>query len=294
MSRVTRTLLKIDHVQEVASVTSDEWATTAGSGDPFESDKDREAREERELRDRQLGTVIKLLESREQSKAVGYLLGCDKMEFVYNDYWNNTAHFDIALHVAIDQFDNFSDNDVHREIVDAYDIVLRPRNEEAAGVVLQPTLVDANWRETRARTQASKFTNQAALKPPAEHHPIVDGMHFRDNAEKRLYDALIFAQREKYSATDTLGIVPNCAVRVLDFTWEPDFIITFRGRVGVIEVDGRSHEVARKWASDKSRDELLQNAGMMVVQRIDVKDAEKWDEALAFVKSFLDKLTRIR
>lgn len=266
------------------------WDTT-GVGDPWESKEDKAAREQTELRDRQLGTVIRLLDSRDQSAAVGYLLGCEKIELVYNDHWNNSGQFDIALYVQIDQFDNFSDEAVHGEIVNAYDVVLRPFHEGAGGVVLQPTLVEPNWREARARSQEPKVTNQAVLAPLPPQHPQEDRLHFRDKAELFLYREFKAIQL-KLPKHDTIGIAPNCAIRVNGYTWEPDFIITYRGRAGVVEVDGRSHQ--HRWAADESRDSMLENAGMMIVRRIQVEHAELESEAKEFVRAFMGQLSRPR
>ena len=47
--------------------------------------------------------------------------------------------------------------------------------------------------------------------------------------------------------------MPNPSVRVPGHTWEPDFLVAYNKRVGVIEVDGSTHH--NRWAADKTKDE---------------------------------------
>ncbi len=53
-------------------------------------------------------------------------------------------------------------------------------------------------------------------------------------------------------------------------TWEPDFLVIYKGRAGIIEVDGRTH--VKKWLSDGSRDCLFEDAGVAYVDHIDAAD----------------------
>jgi hypothetical protein len=119
--------------------------------------------------------------------------------------------------------------------------------------------------------------------------PVRDSMRFRDKAEVVLYEALKEKQHS-LPVTDTISIIPNASVRVLGHTWEPDFIVVYRGRTGVIEVDGGSHR--KKYASDKSRDQILEDCGISWVERIDVADAENPAECKTFVDRFLKRLVR--
>lgn len=55
-----------------------------------------------------------------------------------------------------------------------------------------------------------------------------------------MYEALKRAQESRPPA-DTITIVPLPSARVPGHTWEPDFLVAYRGRVGAIEVDGPHH-----------------------------------------------------
>lgn len=244
------------------------------------------------IRDAQLGTAVKLLESRDKSKAVGYLLGADSIRLTYDNTDWGIDYFDLIMAVEIERFDDFSDTKVHDDIRDAFKVVMAARDEAVSGILLEPKLVASNWRELRQQMQAPPVTNQATLAALPPKHPVMDGLNFRDHAEVMMYKALKHVQAELLPSSGTIGIIPNCALRVKDYTWEPDFVVTYQGRVGVIEVDGRTH--IRKRAADTSREVLLRKSGVKVVLRIDAADAEKPAEALQLAKDLVDELKVIR
>jgi hypothetical protein len=116
----------------------------------------------------------------------------------------------------------------------------------------------------------------------------LDGFRFRDPTELVVYSELRRVQGELPQFT-SIGIFPNACVRVRGRTVEVDFLVTYQRRCGVIEVDGASHY--RKWASDHSRDRLLEDSGVCYVDRIDAIDTAKSEEVETFVRRFLDRLT---
>jgi very-short-patch-repair endonuclease len=84
------------------------------------------------------------------------------------------------------------------------------------------------------------------------------------------------------------SVVPNTLIALPGHTWEVDFLIGYRGRVGVIEVDGPTHR--RKWASDRSRDRLLEDAGIAYIDRIAVEDTDDEAQVDQFVGRFVRRL----
>jgi very-short-patch-repair endonuclease len=58
--------------------------------------------------------------------------------------------------------------------------------------------------------------------------------------------------------------------------------------VGIIEVDGLSHNLKRE--SDKSRDRLLENAGFAYIDRFDARECEDPDKVRQLVERFLSRL----
>jgi hypothetical protein len=106
-------------------------------------------------------------------------------------------------------------------------------------------------------------------------------------AEAAVYRELKRVQ-ERLPETETLTIVPNCACRVLRHTWEPDFVVAYKGRVGVIEVDGASHQGRRE--ADKSKERIYENGGFAYVDRFDVRECENTSAVPVLVARFLSKL----
>ena len=114
-------------------------------------------------------------------------------------------------------------------------------------------------------------------------------MSFCDIAELTLYNA-VKTKQVALPREVTFTIAPNAAVRVPGRTWEPDFLITYRGRVGIVEVDGTTHK--KKYADDKGRGVILEDSGFILIMRLDVADAANPRQAEAFVDRFLLRLQR--
>jgi hypothetical protein len=128
------------------------------------------------------------------------------------------------------------------------------------------------WRDRAFNQLAERPDNQAALAPLPSSYPSQDRIKFRSDAELRVYRALKRIQEKaaKASSGDSLTIIPLPACRVPGRSWEPDFIVIFRGRALAIEVDGPHHAGQR--AKDIGRDNVLRGAGLGDVRRIDVRD----------------------
>lgn len=239
--------------------------------------------------EQELGTVIKLLWARKQEKAVTALLGANRVFPSHENSDYGTSYYDIYIEVDADRFDEYQQEDLFLHIQSAYDLVWAGTGREVSGVVLKPALVATDWRDNVDNLLRGSVSNQATLAPLPPGGKRQDNLNFRDKAELSIYQALKNKQRTLCSSAN-LAIVPNCAVRVDGHTWEPDFLVIYDSRAGVIEVDGASHR--KKYASDKSRDALLLDAGFKHVDRIDVVDAENPQEAARFVDKFLLRLTR--
>jgi hypothetical protein len=156
-------------------------------------------------------------------------------------------------------------------------------------VVVRRTLPDSEgWRDRVSEGLGFQggTTNQARLRVLAS--PIQqDGLVFRSHAELRTYQMLKRLQNEA-SPEDGMMIVPNAAVRIRDHTWELDFIMGYKGRVGVLDVDGPTHQ--GRWAADRSRDKALEDAGVNYVDRIPVETTDIPAELESSVRRFLRRL----
>ena len=253
------------------------------------SASEAEAQAADEQAERELGTVVKPLYRRGQHKAVSTLLAAQNVHVKHDHSDWGIGHFDVRLEVDVDSFDEHDDREVLDQIRAAYDEVWQVSQREVESVSLHPALVPPTWRRDVEGFLRPPVSNQAAIAPLPERAPHIDGLKFRDNGEVVMYQALK-AKQQSFPHSETLTIAPNPGVRLPGRTIEPDFLVVYQGRTGVIEVDGTSHR--KKWASDKSRDTLLEDSGITYVGRIDVADAEKPAEVEQFIERFLARLMR--
>ncbi|MFD7569931.1 hypothetical protein ACFV6U_05260 [Streptomyces sp. NPDC059810] len=182
-----------------------------------------------------------------------------------------------------------------KRIEKAMDMVLAPSGKDIDEIAVRPEIphLAAGWRDQLRgrRSSGPKPSNHARRVRDLPNHPVEDDLHFTNEWEYRVYQVL----REKQAAlpdNETIGIMPLCRVRVLGSTREPDFLITYKGRAGVIEVDGPHHEGPKRASNDHSRTDLLINAGVEWVARLDVRDTTEKAEVEKFVSNFLARLTR--
>jgi hypothetical protein len=156
-------------------------------------------------------------------------------------------------------------------------------------VRVQPKRVPPGWRQGRIEARLSDVgpNNQAAYRTLPDDHPRKDGLKFYNAGELRIYEALVRAQQRRPEEA-TIGILPGAGLRTSQRTFWPEFVIIHRGRVGVIEVDGPRHR--GRAAADQSRDRQLEDAGVILIERIMVEDLDQSTELDAFVERVLARL----
>lgn len=167
---------------------------------------------------------------------------------------------------------------------------VRIESIEVCPVVPVPSM---DWRKQLRSANGPMPTNQArkVRLEPEDQHPIEDDMHFTNEWEHSLYRVLK-ARQAALPDNETIGIMPLGKMRLLGSTREPDFLITYKGRAGVIEVDGPHHGKPGRASSDHSRDILMIHAGVEWVSRLDVQDVGTKAEVEKFVDNFLARLVR--
>jgi hypothetical protein len=116
----------------------------------------------------------------------------------------------------------------------------------------------------------------------------VDGMRFDRPEEIAVYRALAHLQAELPRGQSVL-ISGNPFVRVPGHTLKTDLLVVHRGRAGVIEIDGASHY--GRLCADRSRDRLLEDAGIAYVDRLSAEEASNRRETEVFVRRFLARLS---
>ena len=87
---------------------------------------------------------------------------------------------------------------------------------------------------------------------------------------------------------ETIGIYAIPRGRVRGQTFEPDFLVTYRNSVGIIEVDGPRHKERR--ANDATREGLYTDAGAKVVYRIPVEAINSIEEIDGHLARFFHRL----
>lgn len=113
-------------------------------------------------------------------------------------------------------------------------------------------------------------------------------MRFRDPGERNVYRAFKRAQH-RLPSTESITILPNASARpFVAHTWEPDFVIAYKGRVGIVEIDGPTHQ--GRAAADKSRDHFFENSGVAYVDRWAVEDSTDDATLDEHVERFLKRL----
>lgn len=185
------------------------------------------------------------------------------------------------------------DEEALKRIEKVMQTVLMPAGKEVDEFAVRPDIrLPTTWRDQLRQPSGPKPSNHARkVRRDLPNHPIEDDLHFTNEWECRVYQVL----KERQAAlpdNETIGIMPLCKMRVLGSTREPDFLITYKGRAGVIEVDGPHHEGRKRASNDHSRTDLLINAGVEWVARLDVRDVKDKAEVEKFVSTFLSRLTR--
>lgn len=137
----------------------------------------------------------------------------------------------------------------------------------------------------------TQFKRQA----PAEVRPLrtlsgsalsKDGLLFDRPEELTMYRALVALQEQMPSRHSLL--IARAVVRVPGRTFKPDLLVVHKARAGVMEVDGSSHY--GRAAADRSRDRLLEDAGVYYVDHLDAESASDSKECELFVERFIERL----
>jgi len=113
--------------------------------------------------------------------------------------------------------------------------------------------VEDDWRQQVRAGLDSGPSNQG--RPFGTSKIIThSGLNYRSRAE--------VAIAEKLETSDDVLFIPNSAAAAGKVQKEPDFLIFYRGKVGILEVDGPTH--SGRMADDSLRDSFFQRQGMFV------------------------------
>ncbi|MER5371830.1 hypothetical protein [Streptomyces sp. NPDC002553] len=154
-------------------------------------------------------------------------------------------------------------------------------------------VVGPGWRELiQSELHGERPTNQARRLQPAPRRWLEDNLAFTNEGEQRVYRLLKQRQESTLPAEETIAIFPLPNGRIAQRTWEPDFLVTYKGRAGVLEIDGPHHNARR--ALDVTREHLMRDSGIAYIDRVPVEALENRVELERVIDRFLRRLAEAR
>ncbi|MEV5175056.1 hypothetical protein AB0L10_29140 [Streptomyces flaveolus] len=154
-------------------------------------------------------------------------------------------------------------------------------------------VVGPGWRELVQREiSGERPTNQARRLQPGPRRWLEDNLAFTNEGEQCVYRALKHRQEKVLPAEATISIFPLPNGRIAQRTLEPDFLVAYKGRVGILEIDGPHHNARR--ALDVTRDHLMHDSGIAYVDRVPVEALENPAELQQVIDRFLRRLGEVR
>jgi hypothetical protein len=153
--------------------------------------------------------------------------------------------------------------------------------------------ITVGWRQQIVEVlQGQRRTNQARVLREQGSRWIEDGLYFTNPGELHVYRKLKYLQEEKFSKEDTFSIFPLARCRIPGHTREPDFLITYKGRTGILEIDGPHHNARR--SHDTSSEHLYRDAGISYIDRVSVEVLNDDNELEAVLRRFFRRLADTR
>ncbi|MFI0217296.1 hypothetical protein [Streptomyces lydicus] len=154
-------------------------------------------------------------------------------------------------------------------------------------------VVGPGWRELVQREiSGERPTNQARQLQAAPRRWVEDSLAFTNEGEQRVYRLLKHRQEKVLPAEETIAIFPLPNGRIARRTWEPDFLVTYKGRAGILEIDGPHHNARR--ALDVTREHLMRDSGIAYIDRVPVEALEDRAELERVLDRFLRRLAESR
>ncbi|GGP55320.1 hypothetical protein [Streptomyces abikoensis] len=255
--------------------------------DPWTTGEEKQ----RAMADSLLGHMAALLFQRGDSAHLNLLL---RVRTAVIEYDGDSQTNDLWL--EIDPGDEAAFTSEARErLTDAFERVSNRLGYGVTWIGFRETLpqVGPDWRQRlQEMMSADRPTNQARRTMPEKPQWVLDRLAFTNAGERRVYQALKYMQEKELPSEETISIFPLPNGRVPGHTWEPDLLVTYRGRAGVLEIDGPNHRARR--AMDTTRDHLLRDAGIAYVDRIPVEAIENPQELSTTLKRFLRRLSEYR
>jgi hypothetical protein len=232
-----------------------------------------------------LYAAVRVALSRGHSEIAAMLLECDIEETEFEpDYANSPETYTIDLWCPPEYLDKLAPLAVDQVGGDSYLLTLFQQVRPKVGwlrlvfVSAKQEHPEDDWREQLRQTIEGKATNQGR---PLGNSKIVmhSGLNFRSQSEVAIAKA--------FDQSDHVLYFPDSAAVWHGIVKEPDFLVFYQGKVGILEVDGPTH--TGRAAEDNTRDSFFQRSHIFVKHYT----AEHcYGQPMVVVKDFLDLLRK--
>lgn len=236
-----------------------------------------------------LSLAIHLLMGRGHENIVRLLLDVERIDVDPGDQHDDD---ELWLEVAPEHMPGFT-SDAIEKIRDACKEIEKRKSYGIWFAGAREILPDVgpDWQDNLRQLLGGKPSNHARRTRNEPPRWAEDALSFTNDGELKVYQALKKIQG-MCPSDDTLGIFPLAGGRLPGRTWEPDVLVTYKKRAGVLEIDGPHHNARR--AMDRTRDSLWLDAGVAFVDRIPVEALSDPKELDASLKKFLKRLSETR
>jgi hypothetical protein len=197
--------------------------------------------------------------------------------------------FNAAMEVPRFLVERFTD-EIRSAVYDALNEVMHTQSVHVLRLDVRGALPPASpdWRADLQSKLAPRVTNQGTVGLARSEPLWEDGCQFRSREEVLVYRAFKRA-RDAMPDDDTIAIAPNPGLVIRNIkTSEPDLLIAFRGRVGIVQVDGPHHR--GRFAAEVTRDRLYRHAGIAEIDHFPVEDTTDPADLDILVARFLKRL----
>jgi hypothetical protein len=238
-----------------------------------------------------IGHTATLLFQRGEHDTARLLLDIPRIEFIPGNVWAETSD-SIWIEVAPETMREFKRNAVERmqeafsEVCDRLGFGLSLEGVREILPQVGPGWQDKLRQQLNGGKRPTNHARRVRIEPS---RPVEDYLTFTNEGELTVYRALRKIQ-ETFPSDDTIAIFPLAGGRLPKRTWEPDVLVTYRKRAGVVEIDGPHHNARR--ALDMSRDDMWVDAGVALVTRIPVQALSDPGEVEATLLKFLKRLAQ--
>jgi hypothetical protein len=224
--------------------------------------------DDEQFNDQALASAVRYLFQTGQKDAANLLLSCriQTLEFDQVDYSNEVVEICRVLlrgspvfYKEYIEYDKVPHSKTPRDnlkalVREAFEAVLPPVNYVEIDARAELINVDTDWRtQLLAEEETGQITNQN----PYRKEPIIwQGMKFDGEGEVKIAQEL-----------DRVGVMffPTCLARVGPPNNRqrriPDFLICYKGKWGVLEIDGKKYHTPENATADHDRRRLIEQHG---------------------------------